>query len=496
MVTTVTRGRVGWVLVGALLLLIGVRAPLSGGFWLDECLSVWVGSGSVDQVIARAGEYQGQSPLYFLLISPLVHGGVGELGIRTLSLFGFLLSLVFLARIARRWGDGECVLAAVLVFATLDPVLVAAISARPYALALAAALGSVLALLRWCEAGRVSSLIIAGLTAVLAFYLHYLFAGILLVHLAVLRACGKLNLRLLIGGGIALALLCFPGFQQLHHLAGRFEILSFAPTPGPGALGSALVPPYLGVILILALVLARLVDPIRLAARPNPRMVGVVLIWLLGGPLIFFGHAHLTGDSLFLPRLLLWAAPGTALAVALLIGSLEPPRVRVVVITTVLLFSFVRESGRSWQVEGWREAFASVQARPTGALLVYSGLVELEDPAWAGDPARREYLLAPVGRYLPHPPAPTLPLPAGVERVEHREWLEREVVPVLEGAPEITLISLRKRLGAASGGESVHQILLRYLAGYGFTVGSEETFGLVRVVQLRRTLGAIPLPPP
>jgi len=52
--------------------LLLLRAPLHESLWLDETLSVWVALGSFQEVIERAFLFQGQSPLYFLILKEFV----------------------------------------------------------------------------------------------------------------------------------------------------------------------------------------------------------------------------------------------------------------------------------------------------------------------------------------------------------------------------------------------------------------------------------------
>jgi uncharacterized membrane protein len=113
---------------------------------LDETGTFWVIQGDLADVIRRALDFQGQFPLYHVLLWGWTRiAGTGELALRLPSLFAALLATWLCYRLALRlFGEVAIARIAACVFVLLHPVAFAAADARPHALALAALLGAAL----------------------------------------------------------------------------------------------------------------------------------------------------------------------------------------------------------------------------------------------------------------------------------------------------------------------------------------------------------------
>lgn len=436
--------------------LLLLRAPLHESLWLDETLSVWVGRAPFGEVVARAFAYQGQSALYFLLLGELARLSTSELVLRLPSLVALLASAVILFRILRRWFVPEvCVLGAAL-FLSIDHVLVAGLSARPYAFALLTALGATLVLLRWVEHGGYCGRIAVWTALMVAtFYFHYLFSAIAGVHLAFVSfRWARLAREQRVGFWVAVLVglgCAVPGFAQLASISHRTELWDFLGTPSWRQLAHTLVP--LGSIIFVGIGLAftRVLGPYTWKRgwwRGSSANVVPLLIWWLGAPVFFFVHGHISEHSLYLDRWFLWVAPASCIVVCLLVAGITERRPRLFVICVAIGFMILREADRTWQVEDWRGASSVAREEGTrGPVLLYSGLVELETPGWIDDETKAPYLGAPFTVY-PIGRAPVL-LSSDPEAEVMVPYREGKVLPVISGAERLLVVAARKSIESA-----------------------------------------------
>lgn len=442
------------VIAALLLLFIQVlllRAPLSASLWLDETLSVWVSLASFGEVVDRAFTFQGQSPLYFLILGGLARYSTHEIVLRLPSFVALFGAAVVFYRILRRWFTPEVGILGVALFLSIDHVMVAGLSARPYALALLTALAASLVLMRWVErGGAYGRLALWAALMVATFYFHYLFAAIAVVHFTfVVLRWSRLTTRqrssfvTAIFVGLISAL---PGLRQLLALSQRVELWDFVSVPGWGQLAHTLVP--LGSVIFVGtgLVFTRVLGPYTWRPgwwRGGNLNLAPLLIWWLGAPTFFFLQAHVSGFSMYLDRWFLWVAPASCIVICALVAGIVERRSRFIVICVALAFMIFREADRRWQVEDWRGAavVAGEEIR-RGGVLLYSGLIELESPSWISDPVKAPYLGGPFTVY-PIGGQPVL-LSSNPEDPSMEEYRRRTVLPSLGGAESLLLVSAKK----------------------------------------------------
>jgi len=433
--------------------LLVLRAPLHDSLWLDETLSVWVGSAPFREVVNRAFSYQGQSALYFLILGEVAHFSSDEFILRLPSLVALLASAVVFFRIMRRWFVPEVCILGTALFLSIDHVMVAGLSARPYAFALLTALGATLVLLRWAEFGGCCGRLSIWMSLMVAtFYFHYLFSAIAAVHLAFVsfrwaRLTNKQRWSFVIAvvGGLIAAV---PGLSQLASMSHRTELWDFLGRPSWQQLRHTLLP--LGSIIFvgIALVFTRVLGPYTWKAgwwRGSPANVVPLLIWWLGAPVFFFIHGQLSEHSLYLDRWFLWVAPASCIVVCLLVAGIVERRSRFIVICVAIAFMIFREADRTWQVEDWRgAALVAREEVARGPVLLYSGLIELETPSWIEDTTKAPYLGGPFTVY-PIGAAPVL-LSADPEAEQMLSYREKAIHPALGSAERVLLVSARKSI--------------------------------------------------
>src|SRR5438876_11332789 len=80
--------------------------PLSSSLWHDEAGTYWVAKEGFAETVDRAIRYQGQSPLYYLIVWVMLHlGGASEIILRLPSLLSLTVTAVLLFRLARKLID-------------------------------------------------------------------------------------------------------------------------------------------------------------------------------------------------------------------------------------------------------------------------------------------------------------------------------------------------------------------------------------------------------
>lgn len=452
------------VLAGLALLFLELwllRAPLHDSLWLDETLSVWVGSAPLREVIERAFSYQGQSPLYFFILGEVARYSNDEFILRLPSVVSLFAAAIVFFRILRRWFAPEVAILGAALFLSIDHVMVAGLSARPYALALLTALGATLVLIRWAEFRGSHGRLLLWMTLMVAtFYLHYLFSAIAVVHLVfVAFRWARLSTQQRIGFwcAVVVGLGCaVPGLEQLVSMSRRTELWNFVGTPSWRHLLHTLLPVGSIIFIGIGLIFTRVLGPFSWRTgwwRGSPANAVPLLLWWLGAPIFFFIHAQYSGYSLYLDRWFLWVAPASCIVVCVLVAGIAERRPRFMVSCVAMAFMIFREADRTWHPEDWRGA--SVVAREEaarGPVLLYSGLIELETPTWIEDSKKAPYLGGPFTVY-PIGRAPVL-LSSNPDDEAMRTYRESAVVPVVEGAEHILLVTASKSVSV--GGKEVY----------------------------------------
>src|SRR5215469_15222918 len=238
-------------LIVALLALIVVRLwvmPMGSSFAMDETGTFWNVKDGFATMLDRYRQWPSISAFYGATAWVAYWlGGAREWVLRLPSLVAALLALFLLYRLGRRLFGSDAALAAVVVFACLDRVVYAAADARPYALVLAAAAGSTLALVAWLATGRWLYAAVYGLTAAMVPHAQYLAGVILLVHALYLRVrfgeASKASLAQVPLAGAIFAALTAPLLPAIRALGGNPAAHSYAPRPGVGDVAFQLLPP-------------------------------------------------------------------------------------------------------------------------------------------------------------------------------------------------------------------------------------------------------------
>lgn len=389
--------------------------------WLDELLTAWVTSGDLSTCFDRAWHYQGQNPLFFILVWCVRQClGASELALRSLSLLAVAGSVVTFRALLNQAGYrreswiGAMTLAVVLLShpEVLNTHLMVGVSARPYALAIWASLLSLYGLLRWIDAPSKRTWLLYVAATALTILLHYIFATVVLLHLLIVLRNGLRDKRVVYGFVVALAavgICLLPAVPHVLEVARKSKLYTTSVPPTLGSTLMALVSPA-GVLMVLSLGFVFHIVKGGQSLRETAREFAPGLCWWVVAPVGILLIYQLTGICVNVPRYYLWRLPAAGLIVIAAVrisGSY-----RLATLPLALGVCFVLPALRAPEATGWKEAFEWGQQYSSGEFepVVYSGLIESSSEMCVEDEGFREYMLAPLWHYTPHAEGHVLPM--------------------------------------------------------------------------------------
>jgi hypothetical protein len=438
-------------LTSLLLALIIIKSPICQSLWLDETITIWTASGTFSDTVSKALTYQGQSPLYFLIIKKLLEISSQEYFLRSLSLLSVLISGFIFFKLLQRWLTTNVAILGTALLISSDGVILAALSVRPYGLALLAALFATYQLLRFIDSKKNTLAIALWVTAMVGmFYLHYLFALLAIPHLLFVWS----NRENLSKGqyqafsiGTAVGILCaLPGLNQILSLSNRVESLSFAKIPSLYDLLTAIFSISSLIYVIGGILFTRAIRKFNfnrdLACYGKDLLP--ITVWLAGAPILFFVHAHLTEHSMFVERWFLWSIPASCLILLIPFQLISERKNQFIAICMAIGFMIIREGERKWHIEDWKGAAKSLEQEAEDIpVILYSGLIELESLSWLETPERYDYLSAPILTY----PIKQTPILANSNPYSFNgDYYKKVIEPVISKSSALVLITLRKRI--------------------------------------------------
>jgi hypothetical protein len=399
----------------------------NSSLWLDETITAWVTSGDLPTCIHRAWNFQGQSPLYFMLVWGVrqVLGG-SEFALRSLSLLSAIGSAAIFPSILRRFGLhrdawlGPLIVVVVILseyntgiyeLRTADTGL----NARPYSIAIFSSLISLYCLLHWIDTRTWMMWLTYSAVTTVTLMLHYLFAPFLAFHLFVLFKRTRGDRRAMLAW---LGSLCVVGAGLLPVLPHLVLV-----TQKSKNYESAKLPTFFdtlaqlfvlnGMWRVIALTcIFGLIRP-RLDLTAVDRDTAILgLTWWSLPPICLAILYLVTGISLNAPRYLLWRLPAVALLIIAMLQAVYSHRF--VALPAFLCVPFMIPVIQSHDRSGWKEAVEWAEHYTSHAgdyqPVLYSGLIETATPDWLDDEEFRSYLLAPLDYYSGPQQAELLPI--------------------------------------------------------------------------------------
>ncbi|NDC37649.1 MAG: hypothetical protein EBZ48_06305, partial [Proteobacteria bacterium] len=371
--------------------------------------------------------------------------------LRVLSVLATIGSLRMIFVLGRRFGGESLAWLSSAVFITLDPVQVAMVSARPYALALFFALAAVWALLRWEEDGRYRYSALYLFCFVSSVYLQYLFVCMLalhILHVVLFFRAQRVPLASLVSELILVGTTLVPAYLHMRDLAARSGLLQFVPEPTAVTLVRALLPPALSIAAVMALIFTLCVATNRSVQHQSARSrLGLWLAWwYLLPPLLFFLLSRWGGVSIFLERYFLFYTPAVSFVFAALILGWRDERVRAMSVAAFVAVLLVREVDRRWVSEDWRGAARLINERDQKIpVLVYPGLAEARDLQWLHDEGRQEYLLSPLIYYRVRNPMAVVPPPSIASTEDGQRYLEQTLSKLANQEKRVLFVGIDQR---------------------------------------------------
>jgi hypothetical protein len=472
----------------AVVFLLAWLPRLYWGFWTDEAGTFWMVCKGWREALSRTAIWPGQSITYSVLDSFFVSGRHWmEPLLRVPSVLAIIVAAWQLKRVAELVIDRSAGWLTLLPFVCAPEIVNFGTSARPYALALAASLASFRYLLEWQESPNKKTAAKYLIASVLTLHLHYLFGFIFVIQAAYLIFCQVHGRRMSLGLPVAAAMLLpasmLPLLGVLRSSAQQAGSFAHAVRPTLLQLLQACFPPAvllgMGLGLLLLFVSAR--NPRWQRTRLRPEFVFLIATWMTLGPIAFFAVAHLTQQSVFATRYLLFTFPAFVLFVVWVISGLERPDWRFLILMAIFagtvlhpgnLLVIFRDSPASWR-EPLR-LIASQSEREAPPVFVASGLVESGSLRWTeADPAASRLFAALTAYPLRNR---TIPLPYQFDEHVKNFIRENRLADYKTGQ--------RCFLLAASGSE-LESWMLSYMAQIGFHAVAHPLNDFV-VIQFRR----------
>lgn len=445
----------------ALLLAVIVWPRILAGFAIDEAGSWWIVKEDFGQAVSRSWSWSATSPLYYSVLWLWTRVfGLGELGMRLLSVLFALAAVWLVYRLALRWLDEAGARIAVMVFLAVPAVTTAFIGIRPYAMGLALCAAAWLSLERWIERDRPGDGLLFVVCAAATIWCHYTLA---LGLLPLAWYLPRLGVKRALGAAALLCLLLAPLAIQAVEVIGRRGELAHGTNPALLALvkrgirRSYWLMLTCGALMALSAVINQ---PFYRLARlkqswaPVAILAGlpVTVVWLMG----HFGRA-----PMFHERYMAASSIGLAIGGAWLLLGIQPQLARTVFLAVFITKFALAGAGRppyhlniDWRpLNAWGAAF--VTANPGAKLALVSPFVESLQERILNDPNYDEILHGPFARYLGtgkgllFPTAPigesghrlelllSAPAPAcapllfltGTAAAQYRDWLTRRLEP-------------------------------------------------------------------
>ncbi len=205
----------GIVALGAVLRLIALG---SKSFWLDEITSVVVARLPGPSFWQCLWHDEGNMALYYLMLRPWLHFGMGEASVRMLSVLPGIASLPLMYLLGARLFGRKVGMAAALFLALSSCAVVYSQEARAYSWLLLGVIASTYLFARLIERPTYALACAYALVAGIAFYFHYFGLLVPLAHALSLPALptGRRPWKHLVVAGAIIAAFAIPVLWMIH----------------------------------------------------------------------------------------------------------------------------------------------------------------------------------------------------------------------------------------------------------------------------------------
>lgn len=459
--------------------------------WLDEALAYWTISGNFEDTCTRAFDYQGQSPLYYILLwlSKNIFGN-SEFALRLPSLICTLLAIWFLYRLTRLVFSETIAWTSTIVFIASEAAIFSATTVRPYGLAILCTTASTYYLLEWLSNRRAHILAKYFFFTTASIYAAYTYSLIVLVHLAIVILGGKIRVSLRPLSFIYfLVLLCTaPLIPHLSYLMNRSELK----LNGLASFSEVIqfwAPLAIVILLSLSFLYSRIISQVKLDSRAFFKEIFEqrnqwIVFWHLAPPLILFALSLvLSSRTLMQYRYLFWATPAFSIICGVAISHLTPNAARSSLLLFFTILVAIADPARPITNQNWRDAISSLkehQSKKNTSVVYYSGLVETTDQDWLNDPSKFEYTVS-MPRYYGFKGAIKL-FHYNPTSSENSKYWDEIFSPLLSNKKNVFLLGTDT---ISFRGIPISQFILSKLKDQGVDLLSREDFDKVWLMEVK-----------
>lgn len=408
---------------------------LQQSLWLDEFTTVWVVESSLNEVFHRSYNYQGQSPLYYLIVFTFVKiFGLTDFTLRTPSLIAGFASVVLLFKILKNYLNTEISIISCLFFLQ-NPLFVQEVAnARPYSLVLFAFLLCLYFVTNPSISQKYKRILFI-LTATLIFYLHYLYiySIIFLAILYIFQIEKKNRLKEAILIFSSICFLCLATLPQLILLKQKTKLYEFAPPPSIKSFCKSLSSLICHILaLLFACCISQIIqNPTKsfkenlfiTKYKDNFKKIIFLFAWTAFPSLFLIASYFISGVSNFVDRYLLWQIPAATTIGAIFYSFLSSKNLKGIFLLLSLISAIILKANYR---EEWRESinFISKESSKynTKQILILSGLIESKSLKWMRNDKNKDYLNTTVRHYLPNKNFKISPVPIFYSSKKHKRY--------------------------------------------------------------------------
>jgi uncharacterized membrane protein len=468
-----------------------LRAPLVSGFMLDETITYWVTGGTIQDTIERAWAYQGQSPLYFIIV--WLERSIGfdsESKLRATSLIVMGLSIIPLWYCAKALEINYPLAVLPLAVFCDDIIIRYAMMARPYAWGIFCLITSTALLLHWMSTGKRISFICYPLFLALTLYFQYLFLPVIIIHLLAYFTLRNLhtkgNFSSLVWAWFVTVLLMIPGILHLASWSNRTSLLSQVPLPTAYQAFARLFPLGSLGLPILGCMVGFLNVPFKF--KPGRmRILLLLLCWAFGPTLLHYAISIFGNTNTFIDRYYIWRAPGVALLVAYLLNRIDSEKFVKVAIAVWAMFMVPVELFRRYQMDDWQQVAQFINENTAGEiLLLNTGLLELDNLPYPDDSTSIAYLSSPFTVYPVE--NPTILIPLSFEGDNQEYYLKQSIIPKIKNLKSFVLVVAKARRVKYNGQALLSPDYYSEIFGlFDFTSEDRTEIGTVEILKFIRS---------
>ena len=353
----------GIVALGAVLRLIGLGYK---SFWLDEIASVVIVRMSGNSFWSWVWRSEGNMALYYVMLRPWMHFGLGEASVRMLSVLPGIASLPMMYLLGARLFGRKVGIMAALFLALSTCSVVYSQEARGYSWLLLGVIASTYLFVRFIERPTYGMAFAYALTAGVTLYFHYFGLLVPLAHAVSLLALprDRRPWKYLFVAGAILAALALPvlwmiRIQPIHHLdwvtkPSLLEVYHLGVFLAAES-GKGVGPVLLALELVLVGMFLRTLISLRGSTEARSEYWNYGLVGSsLFAPVIFTLLVSVV-RPVFFHRFLMICLPAWLLAVAVGANGIVRPRLRSLAIAAVGVLSLVSTVVSYTRVrEDWR----------------------------------------------------------------------------------------------------------------------------------------------